>query len=57
MVLASDSTYQDNDELFGYAARIAMGHALNRAAWLGAPAEQLAVWDQSKGPSEAGTAH
>jgi class 3 adenylate cyclase len=46
-----------DDELFGYAARIAMGHALNRAEFLDAPAQQLAVWDQADGDEIAGTAH
>jgi class 3 adenylate cyclase len=46
-----------DDELFGYAGRIAMGHALNRAAYLDAPAEQLAIWDQTRTDGIAGTAH
>ena len=45
VVHASDSSFMHDDEMFGYAARIAMGHALNRAAFLDAPVEQLAVWD------------
>jgi class 3 adenylate cyclase len=53
----SDSSFLGDDELFGYAGRIAMGHALNRALWLGAPAQQLAVWDQAQGAVLAGTAH
>jgi class 3 adenylate cyclase len=54
---ASDSAYLARDELFGYAARIAMGHALNRARFLGADAEQLAVWDGASANDVAGTAH
>jgi hypothetical protein len=54
---ASDSAYLGDDELFGYAARVAMGHAMNRAAFLGVPAEQLAVWDGSAGDLIAGTGH
>ena len=46
-----------DDELFGYAGRIAMGHALNRAAFLDAPAQQLAIWDQTEDVVLAGTAH
>ncbi len=57
VVQASDSAYMDDDELFGYAGCIAMGHALNRAAFLGAPAEQLAVWDRTGAAGVAGTAH
>ncbi len=53
---ASDSL-MDDDDLFGYAARIAMGHALNHAAFLDAPAEQLAIWDGRPGSGVAGTAH
>ena len=57
VVHASDSSFMGDDELFGYAGRIAMGHALNRAAFLDAPAEQLAIWDQAEGAVLAGTAH
>src|SRR5439155_9992040 len=52
---ASDSVVYD-DELFAYAGRIAMGHALNRAKFLDAPAEQLAVWDHLGTDNAAGTA-
>jgi class 3 adenylate cyclase len=55
--LASDSSFMGDEELYGYAGRIAMGHALNRAAFLDAPAEQLAIWDQVEGVGPAGTAH
>ncbi len=57
VVHASDSAYMGDDELYGYAGRIAMGHALNRAAFLDASAIQLAVWDQTEGLDFAGTAH
>jgi len=57
VVHASDSSFMGDDELFGYAGRIAMGHALNRAAFLDAPALQLAIWDQAEGIVLAGTAH
>ena len=57
VVHASDSSFMHDDEMFGYAARIAMGHALNRAAFLDAPAEQLAVWDGDPRGGVAGTAH
>jgi hypothetical protein len=55
--LTSDSAYLHNDQLFGYAGRIAMGHALNRARLVDAPAEQLAVWDEADSSGSAGTAH
>jgi hypothetical protein len=54
---ASDSSFMHDDGLFGYAGRIAMGHALNRAAVLDAPAEQLAIWDRIEVVGVAGTAH
>jgi len=57
VVHASDSSFMHDDEMFGYAARIAMGHALNRAAFLDAPVEQLAVWDGDPTGGVAGTAH
>ncbi len=54
---ASDSAFMHDDELFGYAGRIAMGHTLNHAAFLDAPAEQLAIWDRIPATGVAGTAH
>lgn len=57
VVHASDSSFMGDDELFGYAGRIAMGHALNHAAFLDAPAMQLAVWDETPPDGVAGTAH
>jgi len=56
VVHASDSSFMGDDELYGYAGRIAMGQALNRAAFLDAPAQQLAVWDRTEGVALAGTA-
>lgn len=53
---ASDSAYAGDDELFTYNSRIAMGHALNRAAFLGVDAEQLVVWDGKPSHGTAGTA-
>jgi adenylate cyclase len=56
VTLATDSAYAGDDELFRYGSRIAMGHALNRAAFLGVDAEQLAVWDGQPTQEIAGTA-
>ncbi len=56
VIYASDSAYAGDDELFRYNSRIAMGHALNRAAFLGVDAEQLAVWDGQPARETAGTA-
>ena len=53
---ASDSAYSGDDELFSYTSRIAMGHAINRATFLGVEAEQLAVWDGEPVSGTAGTA-
>ena len=53
---ASDSAYAGDDELFTYNSCIAMGHALNRAAYLGVGADQLAVWDGQPAQGGAGTA-
>jgi hypothetical protein len=57
VVHASDSSYMHDDEMFAFAARLAMGHALNHAAFLDAPAEQLAIWDGDPTIGTAGTAH
>ena len=54
---ATDSAYLGDGELFGYASRIAMGHAINRARFLGVEVEQLAVWDGVVENQAAGTAH
>ena len=53
---ASDSAYAGDDELFTYNSRIAMGHAINRAIYLDAEVEQLAVWDGQPARGAAGTA-
>jgi hypothetical protein len=55
VTFASDSAYGDDDELFTYGARIAMGHALNRAAYIDVAAEQLAVWDGQLSRGSPGT--
>jgi class 3 adenylate cyclase len=47
VIFASDSSFADDAELFRYAGRIAMGHALNRAALLDAPVEQIAVCNEA----------
>ena len=55
--LASDSAYLDDDSVFGFASRIAMGRALNRAQVLGIDAEQFAVSDGRRWSTESGTVH
>jgi class 3 adenylate cyclase len=55
VTLASDSAYGGDDELFTYGACIAMGHALNRAAFLDVEAEQIALWDGQLSLAEVGT--
>jgi hypothetical protein len=57
VAIASDSPYTGQAPLFGYTSSIAMGHTLNRAAFLGIDAEQLAVWDGELSEPEAGTSH
>ncbi len=57
VTIASDSPYTGQTPLFGYSSRIAMGHTLNRASFLGVDAEQLAVWDGEAGDPVAGTGH
>ncbi len=54
---ACDDEYLGDDILFGHAANLAMGEALNRANLLAADAIQLAVWDGVTGPKDAGTFH
>jgi adenylate cyclase len=56
-LIVSDSAYADDPALFGYSAKVAMGHALNRAQRFGTDAEQLAVWDGQPGGPDAGTGH
>ena len=51
-----DSFHLGDDALLTHASRIAMGHAVNRAAFLGAGVEQLAVWDGQAPVAAAGTA-
>ena len=43
--ITCDSAYLDDMAMFGFAGRVAMGHALNRAQFLGVEAMQLAVSD------------
>jgi hypothetical protein len=57
VICACDSAYLGDSELFGFAARIAMGHAINRATHLGVEAEQLAIWDGQQRDPVAGTGH
>jgi len=57
VMIASDSPFTGQVPLFGYASRIAMGHTLNRASYLGVDAVQLAVWDGEPGDPVAGTGH
>lgn len=57
VTLATDSAYCGDDDLFGYGSRLAMGRAINRAAFLDTDARQLAVWDGARGNAQAGTAH
>ncbi|PWR23508.1 TRAFs-binding domain-containing protein [Zavarzinia compransoris] len=54
--LATFDPFLGDDEIFGYAARYAMGLAVIRADMLGGPAVQLAVWDGVPSPGPAGTA-
>lgn len=49
--------YLEDDSLFAYSARLAMGLAVLRAQHLLAPVEQLAVWDGGPAGGAAGTAH
>jgi tetratricopeptide (TPR) repeat protein len=57
ITVASDSAYKGDDTLFAYAARIAMGQAMNRAASIDARVWQLAVFDGDDAYQQAGTAH
>lgn len=54
--LATFDPFLGDDEIFGYAARYAMGLAVIRAEMMGGPAVQLAVWDGVPSPGPAGTA-
>jgi class 3 adenylate cyclase len=53
---ATDDAFLGEDVLFRYGTELAMGMALQRAAWLCSPATQLAVWDGSPPDRAAGTA-
>lgn len=55
--VACDSAYAGNDELYGHAARIAMGRAINHARHFGSEALQLALYDGGMPSGAAGTAH
>ena len=57
VTIASDSAYSGDAVLFAYAARIAMGQAMNRAASIDARVWQLAVFDGEDGIETGGTAH
>lgn len=52
---ATTDAFLGDDGLFGYASRMAMGLARLRAAFLQAPAMQMAVWDGIAGNGIAGT--
>ncbi|RJF87271.1 DUF4071 domain-containing protein [Oleomonas cavernae] len=54
--LATFDPFLGDDDIFGYAARYAMGLAVMRADMLGGPAVQLAVWDGVASAGPAGTA-
>ena len=54
--IATAGPYLNDPELFAYCSRVAMGHALIRADFLAASAEQLAVWDGRPPAGVAGTA-
>ena len=57
VTIASDSAYSGDAVLFAYAARIAMGQAMNRAASIDARVWQLAVFDGEEGSETGGTGH
>jgi hypothetical protein len=57
VTVASDSAYNGDNVLFAYAARIAMGLAMNRAASIDARTWQLAIFDGEDGTNQAGTGH
>jgi class 3 adenylate cyclase len=56
VTMATDGEFLDDATLFDYAARLAMGDALIRAAFLGSQAHQIALWDGEPGRSGVGTA-
>ena len=53
---ATDDAFFGEDVLFRYGSELAMGMTLQRAAWLDAPATQLAIWDGTPTERAAGTA-
>src|SRR4051794_40555492 len=53
---ATDDAFLGDDVLYRYGSELAMGMALQRAAWLDSEARQLAVWDGQPAGGEAGTA-
>jgi class 3 adenylate cyclase len=53
---ATDDAFLGEDVLFRYGTELAMGMALERAQWLDASAEQLAIWDGEPTQMAAGTA-
>ncbi len=57
VLVTCDSAYLGDDALYGYASRVAMGQALNRARGLASTAWQLAIWDSRPTDHPAGTAH
>jgi hypothetical protein len=42
---ATEDSFLDDDELFGYCSQLAMGLSVLRARYLDAPVEQMALWD------------
>jgi class 3 adenylate cyclase len=52
---ATEDSYLGDDGLFGYCSQLAMGLALLRARYLGAPVEQVALWDGQITGGVAGT--
>ena len=52
---ATEGLYLGDDALFDYGARLAMGQALVRAAFLAAPVEQIVVWDGEASAGSVGT--
>src|SRR4051812_43427819 len=53
---ATDDAFLGDDVLYRYGSELAMGMALQRAAWLDSEARQLAVWDGQPAGGEAGSA-
>jgi class 3 adenylate cyclase/tetratricopeptide (TPR) repeat protein len=56
VTFATDDAFLGEDVLFRYGSELAMGMALQRAAWLDSTATQLAVYDGSPPDRPAGTA-